>query len=195
LKNPKKAGRFYQKIIEDLNALQETGIFINGVHAKFSFSTLATDNLAAHQIGGYQASFSSGYFCPRCHVKFADRCLPVSSSQTAWRTSLDHDYRVRQILDDPRNRLLFGIVGPSVFETLEGFHPTTSLPADCMHDFLEGCCPVIMMALLKEASAARLITYGEKLSFRCISCKNLFLFDSRNTKTHGRLRMGPLRLT
>ena len=117
--------------------------------------------MAAHQIGGYQASFSSGYFCRRCYVKFADRALPLSLSETVFRTSLDHDHRVQQIADDPQNRLSFGIIGPSVFEQLEGFHPTTSLPGDCMHDFLEGSCPLILMALLKEASAARLITHGK----------------------------------
>ena len=45
---------------------------------------------------------------------------------------------------------------------LEGFHPITSLPGDCMHDFLEGCCPLVLMALLKEASACKLITYGKR---------------------------------
>ena len=168
-KDPEKLDRFFQPIVNDINALQSDGLDINGVKVTFSFSTLSADNLAAHQIGGYQASFSSGHFCRRCHLLFTDRTVPFSSSTAVWRTSVDHDDCLRQIQVDPHHRPLFGIVGPSVIERLEGFHPTTSLPADCMHDFLEGCCPLVLLVLLKEASASRLLTYGERrLNAACL---------------------------
>lgn len=162
-KDPKKLHRFFQPIVNDINAIQSDGLVINGVKVTFSFSTLSADNLAAHQIGGYQASFSSGYFCRRCHLLFTDRGLPFSSSTAVWRTSVTHDDCLRRIQVDPHHLPLLGIVGPSVLEQLEGFHPTASLPGDCMHDFLEGCCPLVLLVLLKEASASRLLTYGERL--------------------------------
>jgi hypothetical protein len=175
LKDAEKEKRFFQPIVEDLNALQAHGLVINGVHLKFSFSTLAADNLAAHQIGGYQASFSSGYFCRRCHLSYDDRALPFSPGLTTYRTSPGHDQCLVKLAADPRGGPLFGIARPSVLMDLEGFHPTTSLPGDCMHDFLEGCCPIVVMALLKEASAAKLITYGEtNCSSPCFLKTNLF---------------------
>lgn len=162
-KDPEKLNRFFQPIVNGINALQSDGLHVNGVKVTFSFSTLSADNLAAHQIGGYQASFSSGYFCRRCHLLFADRALPFSSSTSVWRTSVTHDDCLRRIQVDPHHIPLFGIVGPSVLERMEGFHPTASLPGDCMHDFLEGCCPLVLLLLLKEASASRLLTYGQRL--------------------------------
>ncbi|CAF3992468.1 unnamed protein product [Rotaria magnacalcarata] len=42
--------------------LQIEGLVVNGHRIKFSFSTLVADNLAVHQIGGFQSTFSSGFF-------------------------------------------------------------------------------------------------------------------------------------
>lgn len=147
---------------------------INGIQLKFTFSTLVADNLAAHQIGGYRTSFSSGNFCRRCHVSFDNHRLPSSVSTIQWRTALDHDRCLNQIQSDPLQRPVLGITGPSVLETLIGFHPTTALPADCMHDFFEGSCPHVIMLLLKEASAARLITYGKQLKLFSFFKNSLF---------------------
>ncbi len=54
-----------------------------------------------------------------------------------------------------------GVIGPSPLQELVGFHATTSLPRDVMHDFIEGICPVIIISLLKQASALRILTYSE----------------------------------
>lgn len=154
-----KSHRFFGAIVDGLNAVQANGLIINGIRLKFSFSTLVADNLAAHQLGGFQTSFSSGYFCRRCHIVFNDRTLPSFPPTAQWRTAVHHDHCLNQIRLNPMLHSLFGVVGPSVFEQLDGFHSTTSLPADCMHDFFEGSCPHVIMLLLKEASASRLITY------------------------------------
>jgi hypothetical protein len=164
-KDVNNAKRFFQAIVTDINILQEQGLIINGVHVKFSISTVAADNLAAHSLGGYQASFSSGYFCRRCYVTYADRILPLSPTSVVHRSSFDHDKNLQRIATDPTQIPLFGIVGPSVLADLDGFHPTTSLPGDIMHDFLEGSCPLVIMALLKEASASRLITYSKSIVY------------------------------
>lgn len=144
-----------------MNELVSNGLTINDIHLNFTFSTLVADNLAAHQMGGFRTSFSSGYFCRRCHISFDNRMLPSSTFVAQWRTAFDHDRCLNQIRLDPRQCPLLGIIGPSVLKNLHGFRPTTSLPADCMHDFFEGACPHVIMLLLKEASAARLITYGK----------------------------------
>ena len=141
-KDPRKSKRFFQPIIDDLNALQEHGLSIGGRRVSLSFSTLCADKLAAYQVGGFQASFSSNHFCRRCYILFNDRALPLSPSKTVWRTSVEHDHHLQTIHTDPQ-------------------------PGDCMHDFVEGSCPLVVMALLKEASASRLITYGERGAASC----------------------------
>ena len=128
---------------------------------KFTFSTMVADNLAAHMIGGFQTSFSSGYFCRRCYVKYSEKYLPISAIQPNSRTYIDHDNFVEKIVRKSHESPIMGITGPSLMKNLIGFHPVTSLPGDAMHDFLEGICPMIMMALLKQASTMRLTTYGE----------------------------------
>ncbi|CAF3427803.1 unnamed protein product [Rotaria socialis] len=160
LKNITKARRFFEPIIENLNQLQSQGICINGNKLKFSFSTMIADNLAAHMIGGFQSSFSNGYFCRRCYTSYADRNLPILMATAVGRTCIDHDDLVQQVTADPQKSPLMGIVGKSLLYDLVGFHSTTSLPGDLMHDFLEGICPIVIMTLLKEASSLRLLTYA-----------------------------------
>jgi hypothetical protein len=63
---------------------------------------------------------------------------------------------------DPFKTPVMGVIGQSPIHDLIGFNSITSLPADIMHDLFEGGCTLIMMALLKQASSTRVITYGEK---------------------------------
>ena len=152
---------FFAPIIDDLNTLQRQGLWINGAHVRFSFSTMAADNLAANEFGGYQTCFSSGHFCRRCYIGYAERTQSLSTMNIINRTSKDHDHYLQRILNHSDETPLLGVVGQSVLHDLIGFHPTTSLPGDIMHDLFEGVCPIVIMALLKQASSLRLLTYGE----------------------------------
>ncbi|CAF5219621.1 unnamed protein product, partial [Rotaria magnacalcarata] len=73
------------------------------------------------------------------------------------------DDLVDKIANDPNIIPLKGVIGPSPLRELIGFHATTSLPRDLMHDFIEGICPVIIISLLKQASALRIITYNNHI--------------------------------
>ena len=88
-------------------------------------------------------------------------------SQIKIRTVFDHDDLVQEIINDPNESSLMGVIDQSPLHDLIGFHPIVSLPGDCMHDFLEGICPMVVMSLLKQASSRRLITYGEKQFLIC----------------------------
>jgi hypothetical protein len=74
---------------------------------------------------------------------------------------VDHDNLVEKIINDSNKTSLMGVVGPSPLEDLIGFHATVSLPADLMHDFFEGVCPIVILSLLKQASSLRLLTYSK----------------------------------
>lgn len=159
-----KARCFFRPIIDDINRLQMHGLSINGKRVHFSFSTMVADNLAAHMIGGFNCSFSSRFFCRRCCITQEERSLPITSITNGCRTIIQHDRLVQTINTNPRQSPLQGVVGSSPIDGLIGFHPITSLPADVMHDFLEGVCPMVLMAILKQASATRLMTYGKHFS-------------------------------
>ncbi|CAF3946339.1 unnamed protein product, partial [Rotaria sordida] len=64
-------------------------------------------------------------------------------------------------LDSFENIILQGVVDVSPFSKLIGFHATTSLPNDLMHDFNEGLCSQILLAMIKEASTKRILSYGD----------------------------------
>ncbi|CAF1133266.1 unnamed protein product [Adineta ricciae] len=114
------------------------GLLVNGVQFKFTFSTVVADNLAANWLGGFQSTFSNGFFCRRCYSNYPDRISPAPLEQINSRTIVDHDDLVKEILNDPHKSPRMGVVGESPLNDLIGFHPTMSLPGDCMHDFLEG---------------------------------------------------------
>ncbi|CAF1086027.1 unnamed protein product [Adineta steineri] len=59
------------------------------------------------------------------------------------------------------NVTLHDVVGTRPLVNLIGFHAVSSLPNDPMHDFNEGVCGQLLMAMLKEASTKRLLTYGD----------------------------------
>ncbi|CAF3902377.1 unnamed protein product [Rotaria sordida] len=77
-------------------------------------------------------------------------------SKADTRTSTDHDKFIEKMIQNPYESPLMGITRKSTFEQLIGFHPIMSLPGDLMHDFIEGICPLVMMAILKQASSMRL---------------------------------------
>jgi hypothetical protein len=156
-----------------LNKLQLEGLVINGIHLTFSFSTLVADNLAAHLIGGFQMSFSNGFFCRRCYITYAEKNLPIAFTRMGSRTICDHDDIVQEINNNPTKSPLMGVIGQSPIHNLIGFHPITSLPGDLMHDFIEGVCPIVIIALLKQASSMRLILFLVEKSPVRINC----LFD------------------
>lgn len=161
-KDPRKSQRFFRPIIDNINRLQIHGLSVNGIDVKFSFSTVVADNLAAHAIGGFQTSFSSRFFCRRCYITQAEKAISINLFKPDTRTSIHHDHLVQRINANPLESPLMGVVGSSPIDGLIGFHPITSLPADIMHDFIEGVCPLVMMRILKQASAMRIMTYGKK---------------------------------
>ncbi|CAF1154276.1 unnamed protein product [Adineta ricciae] len=74
----------------------------------------------------------------------------ILKSEIQTRTMIDHDDLVQKIVSDPNRTPLRGVSGPSPLQDLIGFHATTSLPRDAMHDFIEGVVPMVIMALLNK---------------------------------------------
>ncbi|CAF4297270.1 unnamed protein product, partial [Adineta steineri] len=72
-----------------------------------------------------------------------------------------HNIFVQQVTNLNNNVTLHGVVGTSSLVNLIGFHAVASLPNDPMHDYNEGVCGQLIMAMLKEASTKRLLTYGD----------------------------------
>ncbi|CAF1349052.1 unnamed protein product [Rotaria sordida] len=162
LDNDEKIRKFYDPIVKELNDLQLTGLTINTFNSQllFSFSAIAADNLAAHNVAGFQQTFSSGNFCRRCLITYENPLIPLTDVHFIQRTYSQHEKCLQLLKNKPHIKSVFGVVGPSPLNDLHNFDPTNSFPGDAMHDFFEGVCPLIIMAMLKEASGLRLITFN-----------------------------------
>ncbi|CAF4228074.1 unnamed protein product [Rotaria sp. Silwood2] len=154
---------FFDPIVEDLNALQTTGVFIPilGDYLNFAFTVLVGDHLASNDIGGFQKNFNTGEFCRHCHVNYDQKLVPLNQISHPCRMRDQHDNIVQQIINLNNNVVLRGVVDASPLASLIGFHAVISLPNDLMHDFNEGVCGQLLMAMLKEASTKRILTYSE----------------------------------
>ncbi|CAF2847466.1 unnamed protein product [Rotaria sp. Silwood2] len=150
-------------LVNDLNTLQNEGITIACPSSRiyFVFSTICADNLAAHEVGGFQKTFSSGSFCRHCYITYEHRLIPLTDLSFLPRTKLKHDIVLSQIINNNNDQTIQGIKCNSWFQNLIGFHPTESLPPDLMHNVAEGLCPLIISVLLKEAVQQNILTYAE----------------------------------
>jgi hypothetical protein len=172
---------FFKPIIDDLNGLQMNGIYIAslGSQLNFAFTVLTGDNLASNDIGGFQNWFNNGHFCRHCHINYDEKLIPLSEISYLQRTRDKHDDLVQQVVNLNNDVVLQGVVGISPLSNLIGFHAVISLPNDAMHDINEGMyrgfvflrndafslylgvCGLVLMAMMKEASRKRILSYAE----------------------------------
>ncbi|CAF4436626.1 unnamed protein product [Rotaria sp. Silwood2] len=92
---------FFDPIVEDLNALQTTGVFIPilGDYLNFAFTVLVGDHLASNDIGGFQKNFNTGEFCRHCHVNYDQKLVPLNQISHPCRMRDQHDNIVQQIIN------------------------------------------------------------------------------------------------
>lgn len=132
--------KYFEPIIKDLNHLQTAGLAIQTFNGQlhFAFSVFAADNLASHEIGGFQRNFNSGYFCRSCHISYQFRLTPLTDITFLPRAVTTHNTYVQQVINSLNRINVAGVMSESPLSNLIGFHPIKSLPNDLMHDFAEG---------------------------------------------------------
>jgi hypothetical protein len=95
------------------------------------------DNLEMHEIGGFHRVFSNGHICRFCQIPYSDVSLCDGFSRHSQWTPEKYD----EICTSLENEIPvenFSLRERCPLNQLEGFHATTSLAPDMMHDFLEG---------------------------------------------------------
>ncbi|CAF4608406.1 unnamed protein product, partial [Rotaria magnacalcarata] len=68
----------------------------------FTFTTMAADNLAAHEVGGFQQSFSSGYICRRCLITYENRLIPLTDVHFVRRAANQHQRVLQSLENNPQ---------------------------------------------------------------------------------------------
>ncbi|CAF2870823.1 unnamed protein product [Rotaria sp. Silwood2] len=95
------------------------------------------DNLAAHEVAGFQETFSSGHFCRRCLISYENRLASLADIDFIPRVNVKHQYYLQLKSKHLRRKSIFGEAGPSPFDEVINFDPTKFFPGDLMHDFFE----------------------------------------------------------
>ena len=128
LNDDTKIKNFYNPIVNDLNDLQSTGLIIKTFNSQFvfTFTTVAADNLAAHEIGGFQETFSSGYICRRCLITYENRLIPLTDVHFIQRTDLQHQRILKSLENNPHLKSMFGVAGLSPLNNLHNFNSSSS---------------------------------------------------------------------
>jgi hypothetical protein len=129
---------YFEAMIKGLNELQTKGLTLSTCNGRFyfAFDFIAADNLAAHDLGGFQKNFNNGYFCRMCYISYDYKNIPLTALSFLLRSEASHEIHVNQVLQS--NKSVCGVAGRSDFSNLIAFHPVKSLPFDIMHDLSEG---------------------------------------------------------
>ncbi|CAF1610145.1 unnamed protein product, partial [Didymodactylos carnosus] len=155
---------FWAPVKSDLMSLNDDGLLVKDEVYKFTSSTVCSDNLAAHRVGGFQCSFSSGRVCRYCLIPYKELAnISDERSSVCIRTVDTHNEHVRHVTRFPNDASIYGVKGPSCLLGLPGFHPISSLPPDVMHDLMEGVMPLITSAIFSTIVHDRLMTVKQLL--------------------------------
>ena len=162
--------QIFHCLLEDLESLERDGVTVEKPCEKVIKAGLlayVADNLEAHQIGGFSTCFSSKYICRKCLIQHPqlkteihDFSLPGGHKRL---TREEYDSIVNAQADDETETVeTYGISEEGcVFNKLEAFHCTESLPNDIMHDLLEGAIPIDLYEIIKKLSADGWFTLEE----------------------------------
>lgn len=110
------------------------------------------DNLGAHQLAGFQESFSKGNRpCRFCRAKNDDFNLKTSLSQLSLRTTEEYEAQIKALEEcgfDAELCKAFGIKQKCPLSQIDGFDVTNAFPPDVAHDVFEGVMPEMLSLLL-----------------------------------------------
>ena len=157
-------------LLKDLKILETVGIKVKFCGSASTFkgtvATISADNLASHQIGGFRQTFSSGKICRNCLIDYDDISRVHSEEHCVIRTADVHQSHLRAVAIDSSFTRTYGVKGRCLFDELEHFSVTESLPPDVMHDILEGLLPINILIVLRSLIQGKNLTvkvFNERL--------------------------------
>ena len=168
----------YEKIltplIRDVQFLEKHGLSVcinheNGLKDNYKFlgtvATLSADNLAAHEVGGFRCCFSSGKFCRYCLCSYEQIKTKFHSFEI--RDAATHNSHIEMVQKNPSLVAVYGVKNDCSLHNITGFNASTSLPADIMHDCLEGVIPsflkLLFSHLISELPGMSISTINQKI--------------------------------
>ena len=145
----------FSPLVQELQKLYAEGFTVtlsNGQVEKFYavLCTVSGDNLSSHNLAGFRAVFASGRVCRTCMISYSELSEKVRESDVTLRCAANHAYHVKAVLENKDNAAIYGVLGPSVFSSLEYFNVIMSFPPDIMHDCMEKVMPTLVEVIIKR---------------------------------------------
>ena len=174
-------GHGYAKVLDrleqDLITLENDGIVFDfdgtTFHFKGGIATVIADNLGSHDFGGFRRCFSSGRICRYCMCVHEEIFTKFHPTQFTPRSVPLHNHHVQSLQEncDASKDLIsaYGVRCSYPFLKVKSFHPITSLPPDCQHDFLEGIIIQVMECIFEDLNRQKLLS-----KFQIVSRVKLF---------------------
>ena len=123
----------FEKLISEINFLENTGIKIGSFVIKFVLMGITGDNLGLHTILGFNESFNTNYSCRFCKIDKKNSYISINDNIENRRTP--NNYEEDLARNDPAST---GIKTNCVFNKIKSFHCTENFCVDVMHDIFEG---------------------------------------------------------
>ena len=183
-----------EPLLKEIEEFENIPLICGGIHFYPRLAFICADNLTAHCLGGFQCSFSSGYICRYCTIRYGPHrhCFDPD----------DFDHRTRESyvkhLGEPEDNVMLrcGVGKQCCFLGKDFyFDPTTMFPLDVMHDMLEGCVPLVVTVSLSKLIESELLSLrlvNERLqAFSYSYCDSTNKYSCKLTIKHLRAKKIP----
>ena len=151
-----------RSFVEDMKSLETEGISltINNMtyHYFATISVVVADNLAAHQIGGYNESFSGLRICRFCNATKEGIKSEFKESKFELRTIQTYNETVKMVAENPQLSTAYGLKSSSVLNELSNFHICWGSPSDIAHDIFEGFAIDLLQSLIQYCIQMKFFT-------------------------------------
>lgn len=142
--------RVLEKMVNDIKILESQGITAPGTTEHFfgTVSVLISDNLAAHEIGGFIESFNSLRTCRFCNITKDEMRITFAEESCHLRSPEQYDSQLDIVDGNPTSAIIYGLKKHSALNQLAHFHICWGSPSDLSHDLFEGfACDLITMTV------------------------------------------------
>lgn len=148
---------FYRPIVDELNFLSETGIYIStpcyAGQVHFALALTLSDNLGHAQALSLSESFSANYPCRMCRIDKVTLRSQLSEIPTLMRTTETHiqDIMVNDVFKT-------GVKGDTIWSKVKNHDIFTGTSVDLMHDVFEGVARLVIPFVLESLIKRDIIT-------------------------------------
>ena len=138
-----------EPFVSDVKKLETEGITCmtndGAINFKGSLVCCVADNLAAHAVGGFVESFTSGKCCRFCMINKSDFSDIFIATP---RTTDAHDVHCSLVKQNADLARVYGVKGTSCLNELTFYHAVNGLPPDITHDIFEGIWKYVLGSVL-----------------------------------------------